>query len=160
MGDGARDPFGRLKSLVPGYTGYTVLKKRRDTEQALRVSLVARLGEARAALGRKIEAPGTRFERAEALQGVKRRVVALADSVRHPPAGSAKLFTAASIDDAILAGIHAAELGAVEACDAAAAAAEAIPVGAPEPAVDRAHAALAVAEAAFRRRAEVLSAVG
>ncbi len=161
MSEALKGLIGRLGALVPGYTGYAAKEKRRDTDQALRLSIAARLGAGRAALDRNIaaSAQGMRFESLEALEGLKRRAQALADSVRHAPAGSAGLFSGVPVDEALLERIYAADLAAREACEAVTAAFEAVPRGGSEPAVDRAHDALAAAEEVFRRRAETLAGV-
>ena len=99
MSEAVKSLLGRLGSLVPGYAGYADRERRRESDQALRLAVAARLGTARAVLDRRTAecARTSRFDVLEPLDALSRRVAALADAVRHAPAGYAALFDAATI---------------------------------------------------------------
>ena len=158
MSDAVKTLLQKLGALVPGYSGYVDRERRRDTDQALRLSVAARLGTARAALERRM-AEASRAGRLDALDpldALARREATLADSVRHAPAGYAGLFDAASVDAAVLDRLYAADLAVREACERLAAAAES-PSGGPDAGtIPGIEALLVEAESALRRRAELL----
>lgn len=156
MSEAVKALLGRLASLVPGYAGYADRERRRETDQALRLSVSARLGTVRQGLERRTAdaSRASRLDLLEPLDALGRRVTTLADSVRHAPAGYAGLFDAAAVGAAELDRLHAADLDVREACERLAAAVEAVP-SPPDPgALVRVDAVLADAETAFRRRGE------
>lgn len=161
MSEAVKALLQKLGALVPGYAGYAERERRRETDQALRLSVAARLGAARAALERRTaEAARTgRLDALDPLDAVARRVSTLADSVRHAPAGYSGLFDAAAVGAAELDRLYEADLAVREACDRLAAAAESPSGGPGGAALPDAEALLAVAEAALRRRAEILGEV-
>ena len=148
----------KLGLLVPGYAGYADREKRRESDQALRLSVAARLGAARAALDRRTAACARkgRFEVRDATDALSRRVAALADAVRHAPAGYAALFDAATVGAAELDRLYALDLEVRDACERLVAVAERIPPAADLAAIESAGAAAAEAEAALSRRTESL----
>jgi hypothetical protein len=146
--------LGKLAALVPGYAGYADRERRRETDQALRLSVAARLGAVREELeGRVVDAlRASDYDRVEPLDALARRVATLADSVRHAPAGYAALFDAATVGAAELDRLLADDHAVREACETLAAAVAGPPTPADAGALKRVEAALADAEAAFRRR--------
>ncbi len=158
MSEAVKALLGRLATLVPGYAGYADRERRRETDQALRLSVSARLGAVRQGLERRTAdaSRAARFELLEPLDALARRVATLADSVRHAPAGHAGLFDAATVGAAELDRLHAVDLDVREACERLAGAVEASASPADSGALARLDALLADAEAAFRRRAESL----
>ena len=158
MSEAVKALLGKLAALVPGYVGYADRERRRETDQALRLSVSERLGAVREELeGRVVDAlRASDFGLVEPLDALARRVATLADSVRHAPAGYAGLFDAASVGAAELDRLHAADLAVREACEGLASAVEALPAPADAGGLRRVETALAGAEAAFRRRGESL----
>lgn len=158
MSEAVKTLLGKLAALVPGYAGYADRERRRETDQALRLSVAARLGAVREDLeGRVVDAlRESDFGLVEPLDALARRVATLADSVRHAPAGYAGLFDAASVGAADLDRLHAADLGVREACEKLATAVEGLPSSADAGALRGVEAALSDAETAFRRRGESL----
>ncbi len=158
MSESVKSLLVRLGSLVPGYEGYADREKRRESDQALRLAVAARLGLARAALDRRTAecARAGRFEVLETFDAVARRVGTLADAVRHAPAGYAALFDAATVGAAELDRLYALDLAVREACERLADEAERLPAAADVAALERTSAALSDAEAAVLRRAEAL----
>ena len=158
MSEAVKSLLGRLGSLVPGYAGYADREKRRESDQALRLAVAARLGAARAALDRRTAecARTGRFDVLDPLDALSRRVAALADSVRHAPAGYAALFDAATVGAAELDRIYAFDLGVREACEQVVEESERLPAAVDVAGLDRLSAAVAGAESAVSRRAESL----
>ena len=158
MSEAVKSLLTRLASLVPGYAGYAVREKRRETDQALRLTVAARLGTARAALDRwTAEGARTgRFDVLEPLDALSRRVATLADAVRHAPAGYAALFDAATVGAAELDRLYALDLGVREVCERVVDEAERLPAAVDAAALERANAAVSDAEATILRRAEAL----
>jgi len=148
----------RLGSLVPGYAGYADRETRRECDQVLRLAVASRLGAARAALDRRTAecARTGRLDVLEPLDSLSRRVGALADALRHAPAGYAALLDAATVDAAQLDRIYAFDLEAREAGERVFDVAERVRAGADAEALDPLEAAVAAAEEALRRRGEVL----
>ncbi|MHB1046331.1 MAG: hypothetical protein ACYC4P_09980 [Thermoanaerobaculia bacterium] len=148
----------KLGSLVPGYAGYADRETRRECDQALRLAVASRLGAARAALDRKTAecARTGRLDLLEPLDSLSRRVAALADALRHAPAGYAALFDAATVDAAQLDRIYAFDLEVREAGERVFDAAERLRAGADIEGLDPLSAAVSAAEEALRRRGEVL----
>ena len=158
MSGSVRALLEKLGSLVPGYAGYADRETRRECDQVLRLAVSSRLGAARAALDRKT-ADCTRTGRLdllEPLDSLSRRVAALADALRHAPAGYAALFDAATLDAAQLDRIYAFDLEVREAGERVFDAAEQLRAGADGEALDSLNAAVAAAEESLRRRGEVL----
>ena len=156
MSETVKALLARLAALVPGYSGYADRERRRETDQAVRLAVAARLGAVRAELERKTAEASRagRFDLLEPLDALARRVATLADSFRHAPAGYAGLFDVAAIGAPELDRLQQLDLEAGEACErlageAGAAAHEAGALG-------RVEEALAAAEEAFRRRASAL----
>ena len=158
MSEAVKALLGKLAVLVPGYAGYAERERRRETDQALRLSVAARLGAVREELeGRVVDAlRSSDLERVEPLDALARRVATLADSVRHAPAGYAGLFDASSVSAAELDGLHGIDLAVREACEQLATVVGSLPAPADAAALKRAEAALRDAEEAFRRRAAAL----
>ena len=158
MSETVKSLLGRLGSLVPGYAGYADREKRRESDQALRLSVAARLGTARAVLDRRTAecARTSRFDVLEPLDSLSRRVAALADAVRHAPAGYSALFDAATIGAAELDRLYAFDLGVREACERVVDESERLPAAVDVAALDRASAVVSDAESALQRRAEAL----
>ena len=158
MSEAVKSLLARLASLVPGYAGYADREKRRESDQALRLTVSARLGAAREELeGRVVDAlRESDYGLVEALDPLARRAATLADAVRHAPAGYSGLFDAATVGAAELDRLHAVDLEVREASERLAT----VVAGAPTPpdtgALKQAEAALRDAEAAFRRRSEAL----
>jgi hypothetical protein len=150
--------LGRLGALVPGYAGYADRDRRRESDQALRLSVAARLGSARAALDRRTAdcARAGRFEVLEPLDALSRRVATLADSVRHAPAGYSALFDAATIGATELDRLYALDLAVRDACEHLVDEAERLPAAVDAAVLEKAGAALTDAEAAVLRRAGTL----
>lgn len=156
MSEAVKALLGRLAALVPGYAGYADRERRRETDQALRLAVVARLDAVRADLGRRTAEASRagRFDLLEPLDAVARRVATLADSLRHAPAGYAGLFDAAAVGAPELDRLQQLDLEAGEACERLAREGAAT---APEAgSLRRVEEALAAAEEAFRRRAAAL----
>jgi hypothetical protein len=158
MSEAAKSLLGRLGSLVPGYAGYADREHRRESDQALRLAVAARLGTARAALDRRTAgcARTGRFDVLEPLDALSRRVATLADAVRHAPAGYAALFDAASVGAAELDRLYALDFAVREACERLVEEAERLPAAADVAALERVNAAVSEAEAALHRRTESL----
>jgi hypothetical protein len=148
----------KLGSLVPGYAGYADREKRRESDQALRLSVAARLGAARAALDRRTAecARTGRFDVLEPLDAVSRRVAALADAVRHAPAGYSALFDAATVDAAALDRLHELDLDVQGACERLVEEAERLPAAADPETLERVQRLQEDADAALRLRTEAL----
>jgi hypothetical protein len=158
VSEAVKSLLGKLGSLVPGYAGYADREKRRESDQALRLVVASRLGAARAALDRRTAecARTGRFEVLESVDALSRRVAALADAVRHAPAGYAALFDAATVGAAELDRLYIIDLGVREACERLVEIAERLPAAADLDALERASAAAVEAEAALGRRTESL----
>ncbi|MBK9089382.1 MAG: hypothetical protein IPL90_10200 [Holophagales bacterium] len=158
MSEAVKSLLGRLGSLVPGYAGYSDRERRRESDQALRLSVAARLGTARGALDRRTAecARTSRFDVLDPLDALARRVAALADAVRHAPAGYAALFDAAAIGAVELDRLYAFDLGVQEACERVVEESERLPAAVDVAGLDRVSAAVADAESAVSRRAESL----
>lgn len=158
MSEGVKALLGRLGSLVPGYAGYADREKRRESDQALRLSVAARLGVARAALDRRAAecARTSRFDLLDPLDALSRRVATLADAVRHAPAGYAALFDAATVGAAELDRLYALDLAVREACERLVEEAERLPAAFDGAALDKASGTASEAEAALNRRSEAL----
>jgi len=153
-----KELLARLGSLVPGYAGYADRERRRESDQALRLSVSARLGAAKAAFDRRTaeSARTGRFDLLDPLDGLARRAATLADAVRHAPAGYSALFDAATIGAAELDRLSALDLAVSEACERLLEEAERLPYSADAAALERAASAASGAEAALARRAEAL----
>jgi hypothetical protein len=158
VSEAVKSLLGRLASLVPGYAGYADREKRRESDQALRLAVAARLGTARAALDRRTAecARTSRFDVLEPLDALSRRVATLADTVRHAPAGYSALFDAATIGAAELDRLYAFDLAVREACERVVDEAERLPAAVDAAALEKASAAASGAEAALDRRSEAL----
>ena len=158
MSEAVKSLLGRLASLVPGYAGYADREKRRESDQALRLAVAARLGTARAALDRRTAecARTGRFDVLEPLDALSRRVATLADTVRHAPAGYSALFDAATIGAAELDRLYAFDLAVREACERVVDEAERLPAAVDVAALERASAFVSDAESALHLRAEAL----
>ncbi len=158
MSGSARALLERLGSLVPGYAGYADRETRRECDQALRLAVASRLGAARATLDRRTAdcARTGRLDLLEPLDSISRRVAALADALRHAPAGYAALFDAATVDAAQLDRIYAFDLEMKEAGERVFDVAERVRAGVDAEALDALNAAVAAAEESRRRRGEVL----
>lgn len=158
MSEAVKSVLQKLGSLVPGYAGYADRETRRESDQALRLSVAARLGAARAALDRRTAecARTGRFDVLEPLDAVSRRVAALADAVRHAPAGYSALFDAAAVDAAGLDRLHALDLEVQGACERLVEEAERLPAAVDEEALERVQRLQDEADAALRRRTEAL----
>ncbi|HPA51517.1 MAG TPA: hypothetical protein PLP50_07935 [Thermoanaerobaculia bacterium] len=158
MSGSARALLERLGSLVPGYAGYADRETRRECDQALRLAVASRLGAARATLDRRTAdcARTGRLDLLEPLDSISRRVAALADALRHAPAGYAALFDAATVDAAQLDRIYAFDLEMKEAGERVFDVAERVRAGVDAEALDALNAAVAAAEESLRRRGEVL----
>jgi hypothetical protein len=148
----------KLGSLVPGYAGYADRERRRESDQALRLSVAARLGAARAALDRRTAecARTGRFDVLEPLDAVSRRVAALADAVRHAPAGYSALFDAGTVDAAELDRLYNLDLEVQSACERLVEEAERLPAAVDQEALERVEQLQEDADAALRRRTESL----
>jgi hypothetical protein len=158
VSEAAKALLGRLAALVPGYAGYADRERRRESDQALRLSVAARLGTARAALDRRTAecARTGRFDVLEPLDAVSRRVAALADAVRHAPAGYSALFDAGTVDAAALDRLYALDLEVQGACERLVEEAERLPAAADQEALQGLQSLQEDAEAALRRRTESL----
>ncbi len=158
MSEAVKALLGRLGSLVPGYAGYADREKRRESDQALRLAVAARLGAARAALDRRTAACARtgRFDVLDLLDALSRRVATLADTVRHAPAGYAALFDAATVGAAELDRLYASDLEVRDACERVVDESERLPAAVDAAALDRANAAVSDAEAALQRRTDAL----
>jgi len=158
VSEAAKVLLQKLGALVPGYAGYADREKRRESDQALRLAIAARLGSARAALDRRsAECARTgRFDVLDPLDALSRRVAALADGVRHAPAGYSALFDGAAIGPAELDRLLAFDLAVSEACARLVEEAEALPSAVDGAALDKAGRTTSEAEAALRRRTEAL----
>ena len=158
MSETVKSLIQKLGSLVPGYAGYADREKRRESDQALRLAVAARLGTARAALDRRMAecARTSRFDVLEPLDALSRRVATLADTVRHAPAGYSALFDAAAIGAAELDRLYAFDLAVREACERVVDEAERLPAAVDTAALEKANAAASGAEAALDRRSEAL----
>lgn len=158
MSDSVKTVLQKLGSLVPGYAGYADRERRRETDQALRLSVAARLGAARATLDRRTAecARTGRFDLLESLDAVSRRVAALADAVRHAPAGYSALFDAGTVDSVALERLYALDLEVQAACERLVEEADRLPAAADQAALERLRALQEEAEAALRRRTESL----
>lgn len=158
MSEAVKSLLAKLGSVVPGYAGYADREKRRESDQALRLAVAARLGAARAVLDRRTAecARTGRFDVLDPLDALSRRVASLADSVRHAPAGYAALFDAATVGAAELDRIYAFDLGVREACEKLVEEAERLPAAADVPALEKVSSAVLEAEAAVGRRTEAL----
>ncbi|MCL4808459.1 MAG: hypothetical protein KJ062_11835 [Thermoanaerobaculia bacterium] len=161
MSEAVKAALQKLGSLVPGYAGYADREKRRESDQALRLSVAAGLGAARAALDRRTAecARTGRFDVLEPLDAVSRRVAALADAVRHAPAGYSALFDAATVDAAGLDRLYELDLEVQGACERLVEEAERLPAAVDPEALGRVQALQEDAEAALRRRTESLRGV-
>lgn len=156
MSEAVKSLLAKLAALVPGYAGYADRERRRETDQAVRLAVAARLGAVRTELERRTAdaSRAGRLDLLEPLDALARRVSTLADSLRHAPAGYAGLFDAAAVGAPELDRLQQLDLEAGEACERLAAEARAT---APEAgALRRVEDALAAAEEAFRRRAGAL----
>lgn len=157
------DPRGVLEKLlafVPGYAGYADRARRRETDQALRRAIAALLAEARDGADRQIAAASRAmaFDSLEPLEGLRRRVETLCDSLRHAPAGYAGLLDAVTVDAALLARLHEEDLALRTLAEEAAGWLRALSYR--DPATGEAtHQALSALERAARRRAEILQGV-
>ena len=158
VSEAVKSLLGRLGALVPGYAGYADREKRRESDQALRLSVAARLGTARAVLDRRTAecARTSRYDVLEPLDALSRRVAALADAVRHAPAGYSALFDAATIGAVELDRLHAFDLAVKEACEQVVEESERLPAAVDVAGLERAGAAVTAAESAVARRAESL----
>ena len=158
MSEAVKSLLDRLGTLVPGYAGYADREKRRESDQALRLAVAGRLGLARAALDRRTAgcARTGRFDVLDPLDALSRRVAALADAVRHAPAGYAALFDAAAVDAADLDRLYAFDLQVRDACEKVVEESERLPAAVDLAALDRASAVVSEAESALQRRAEAL----
>lgn len=158
MSEGVKALLGRLGSLVPFYAGYTDREKRRESDQALRLVVAARLGSARAALDRRTAdcARTSRFDLLDPLDALSRRVGTLADAVRRAPAGYSALFDAATVGAAELDRLYALDLEVREACERLVEEAERLPAAFDGGALEKASGAASEAEAALNRRSEAL----
>ena len=158
MSETVKALLGRLGALVPGYAGYADRERRRESDQALRLSVAARLGSARAAIDRRTAdcSRAGRFDVLEPLDALSRRVATLADSVRYAPAGYAALFDAATIGAAELDRLYALDLAVRDACERIVDEAERLPAAVNEAVLEKTGATLSDAEAAVLRRAEAL----
>lgn len=147
----------RLAGLVPGYAGYAARENRRETDQALRRAVAARLSAARRDVASRSAEAATamRFDALEPLEALGRRMESLGDRVLHAPAGYAGLFDAVQVEAPLLDRLHAADFATREAVDRLAA------LVAPSAAFDlaAARAALDEVEASVRTRDELLSGV-
>ena len=159
--DVLRNVLSRLAALVPGYAGYAEREKRRETDQALRLAIAARIGAAHAAVDRRIAecARTQRFENLEPLSGIARRLARLADVARHAPAGYSGLFDAAEVDAAALDRLYASDLAARESCEHLVEAVEGIPASAEAAFLESVERALVEAENALMQRDLLLSGV-
>jgi hypothetical protein len=83
-------------------------------------------------------------------------VAALADAVRHAPAGYAALFDAATVDSADLDRLYAFDLQVRDACERVVEESERLPAAVDVAVLDRASAVVSDAESALQRRAEAL----
>lgn len=158
MSEAVKSALQKLGSLVPGYAGYADRERRRESDQALRLTVAARLGAARAALDRRTAecARTGRFEALDALDALSRRVATLADAVRHAPAGYGALFDAAAVGAAELDRLYVLDLTVREACERLVEEAERLPPAVDRPALEKAQALQSAAEAALQARAEAL----
>lgn len=158
MSEAVKAALQKLGSLVPGYVGYADREKRRESDQALRLSIAARLGAARAALDRRTAecARTGRFDVLETLDALSRRVAALADAVRHAPAGYSALFDAGTVDAAALDRLYALDLGVRDACERLVEEAERLSAAVDQEALERVQRLHEDADAALRRRTESL----
>lgn len=158
MSEAVKALLQKLGGLVPGYAGYADRERRRETDQALRLAVSARLGSARAALERRAAdaSRAGRFDLLDPLDALARRTATLADAVRHAPAGYAGLFDAAAVDAASLDRLYEADLAVREACERLAGAAEELPPSPDPGGLARVEAALADADGALRLRGESL----
>jgi len=160
VSDTLRGVLSHLVSLVPGYTGYADLEKRRESDHALRLAIATRLVTIRSAVDRRIAecSRRQRFDGLEALDGLGRRVSRLADRVRHAPAGYTGLFDSVQVDAAALDRLYERDLAVREACERLATAVDGLAAPA-DGAPDGAAAEMAAAETAVASRDQALAEV-
>lgn len=102
--------LGNLLSKIPGLDGYMERSRRREADQLLRETIVARLEEARLHLGQVQEKLGrdmvAAMDHAEPLGQVDTRLMGLIGKIRDAPQGYAGFFDAVKVKEEDLARLY------------------------------------------------------
>jgi hypothetical protein len=118
---GEQSGLESLLNKIPGLSGYMEKGKRRDADELLRMTISARLEEARLQLGAVTEALGRdimkAIDHAEPLGKVDTRLMGLIGKIKDAPQGYAGFFDAVKVKEDDLARIYAFDEGMVNHTD-------------------------------------------
>jgi len=104
MAQRADNWIDKIAKLIPGYSGYKAKEQRRDTDRALRQTIVSRLDDRRMIVDRVIAecSRQMKFDALEPLEALRRRLQLLSDAIRYAPAGYSGFFDTMQVKEADL----------------------------------------------------------